>query len=384
MTNQEIIQKILAKNPKVSQFQILEKLQVERARTDGLLGDETLLRLIAAKYGVEVEQNSIQNSGTVSISHLFAGLNNVTVAGHLIAVFPTRTFEGEKPGKFATLMVADNDGIVRVVLWNDKADLVEKGELKTGQAVRLIHGYTRQDRDGKVELHLGGKSQIAIEPQEKVAEYPAIEKFATKIGSLNKMSGNVHLSGNVKAVLGLTKFTRSDQSDGTVMRFTLTDDSGEVTVVAWNEKALELEKNIKANACVQLGNAKVKENQNGEIEVHVDFTSFVKVQHAPIQFAKIACLTENESVNVEGIVSVVPESKEVTTANGEKVKLVVFELKDESGAVKVSAWRQHADGLHELKINDKLHLENAYVKKGFGNKLEISTRNGTVALIIPT
>ena len=167
MTTQEIIDKILAKNPEISQEQILEKLQAEKSRTGGLLGDETLLRLIAAKYGVEVQQNAIHNNGTLSTSRLFAGLNDVTVAGRLIAVFPARTFEGEKPGKFATLMIADNDGILRVVLWNDKADLVERGELKVGQAVRLLHGYTRQDRYGKIELHLGGKSQIEVEPKEK-------------------------------------------------------------------------------------------------------------------------------------------------------------------------------------------------------------------------
>ena len=137
MTTQDIIEKILAKNPEISEEQILEKMQAEKSRTGGLLGDETLLRLIAARYGVEVQQNTIHNNGTLSTSRLFAGLNDVTVAGRLIAVFPARTFEGEKPGKFATLMVADNDGILRVVLWNDKADLVEKGELKVGQAVRL-------------------------------------------------------------------------------------------------------------------------------------------------------------------------------------------------------------------------------------------------------
>ena len=117
----------------------------------------------------------------------------------LVAVFPARTFEGEKPGKFATLMIADNDGILRVVLWNDKADLVERGELKVGQAIRLLHGYTRQDLYGKVELHIGGKSQIEVEPQEKACEYIAIDKFATKISCLNKTSGNVHLSGTCKS-----------------------------------------------------------------------------------------------------------------------------------------------------------------------------------------
>jgi ssDNA-binding replication factor A large subunit len=188
MTTQGIIDSILAKNPEISEEEVLKKLQSEKARTGGLLSDETLLRLIAAKYGVEVQQNIMYNNGNLSISRLFAGLNDVTVAGRLVAVFPTRTFEGEKPGKFATLMIADNDGILRVVLWNDKADLVEKGELKVGQAIRLLHGYTRQDLYGKVELHIGGKSQIEVEPQEKACEHITIDKFATKISCLNKMS----------------------------------------------------------------------------------------------------------------------------------------------------------------------------------------------------
>ena len=382
MTTQEIIDSILAKNPEITKGQILEKLQTEKSRTGGLLGDETLLRLIAAKYGVEVRQNTIHNDGNLSINRLCAGLYDVTVAGRLVAVFPARTFEGEKPGKFATLMIADNDGILRVVLWNDKADLVEKGELKVGQPIRLIHGYTRLDLYGKVELHIGTKSQIEIEPQEKPCGYIAIDKFVTKISCLNKTSGNVHLSGAVKAILGLTKFTRTDQSDGTVMRFTLADDSGEITVVAWNEKAQELEKTLKPNSCVQLGNAKVKETQNGGIEVHVDFTSFVNVQTALLHFTKIASLAENQSVNVEGVVSTLLESKEVTTAKGETVKLMVFELKDDSATVKVSAWRQHAEILNGLKIGDKLRLEDIYVKKGYENKMELSTRSATVASII--
>lgn len=384
MTTQEIIDEILKKNPQITQDGIIKKLQLEKDRTGGLLSDETLLRLIAAKYGVEVQQYAIQNNGILSTSCLFSGLNNVTVAGRIIALFPSRTFEGEKPGKFATIMIADNEGILRVVLWNDKADLIENDQLKVGQAVRFVHGYTRQDLYGKVELHLGSKSQIELEPKEKVCEYPAIDKFTAKINSLTKTSGNVHLSGIVKTVLGLSKFTRSDQSDGTVIRFTLVDDSGEVTVVAWNEKALELEKNLRVNTGLQLGNAKVKENQNGAIEVHVDFTSFVNIKAPPFELMKIISLTENLSVNVEGVVSEILEKKEVTTTKGESVKLIIFELKDESGTVRVSAWRNHAEILNELKAGDKLLLENIYVKKGFGDKLELSTRNATVLSITPS
>ncbi len=280
MTTQELIQKILAQTQQISEEQLLEMLQAERNRTGGLLGDETLLRLIAARYGVQVQQNSIHNSGVLSSRRLVAGLNDVTIAGRTIAVFPARTFQGaEKSGKFATLMIADHDGIVRVVLWNEKADLVENGELKAGQVVRLLHGYTREDRYGKTELHLGGKSKIEIQPESKADDYPSIEKFALKISELGKTQGAVHLAGLVKDVYAPSTFPRSGMSDGKVLRFRLADISGEVMVVAWNEKAEEL-KDLKANCKVNLVNARLKEGQNGTLEVHVDSNVFVNFEAA--------------------------------------------------------------------------------------------------------
>lgn len=271
MTTQDLIDEIQAKNPQISQNQILERLEAERARTGGLLDDETLLRLIAAKFGVQVKQNSFENSGVLSSSRLFAGLYDVTVAGRLVAVFPTKAFQGQdKSGKLASLMLGDHDGLLRVVLWNEKAELVEKGELKAGQAVRLMHGYTREDRYGKIELHLGSKSLIELQPEGKSNEYPAIEKFTTKIGVLNINSGNVHVAGTVKAVMGKSTFPKSDDSDGIVMRMVLRDDSGEVTVVVWNEKVDELEKLLREKTRLLLVNAKVKEGRNSAIEVHID------------------------------------------------------------------------------------------------------------------
>jgi replication factor A1 len=381
MITQDLIQEIQRQNPLITQEQIQERLQAERARTGGLIGDETLLRLIAAKYGVQVQQNTIQNSGTLSTNRLFAGLYDVTVAGRLIAVFPAKTFQSaEKSGKFATLMIMDSDGLLRVVLWNEKAELVEKGELKTGQAVRLLHGYTREDRYGKTELHLGNKSQIEFEPEAK--EYPSIDRFATKIKTLTLESGNVTLSGDVKEVLGESTFIRSDTSVGTVTRLTLSDDSGQITVVFWNEKATELENTLKANARLLLVNARVKEGQNGGLEVHVDSNTFIDVQAASVKFTRIAVLAEEQIANVEGTVSALRENKEVTTAKGETIKLAVFDLTDDLGVVRVSAWRQHAEFLKDLKIGDRLRLENVYVKKGFGGKLELSTRTATVASVV--
>ena len=277
MSTQEIIQEILRQNPLMTEQQIQAKLDSERARTNGLLSDETLLRLIAAKNGATVQQNHFANSGVMPTNRLLPGLHDVTVAGRLIAVSPPKTFQGaEKSGKFATVTFLDEGGLLRVVLWDERVELIEKGELKPNQTVRLLHGYTKQDRYGKTELHLGKKSQIEIESPEKAKHYPPIERFASKISSLNAASGNVLVLGTVKAVLGKNTFSRPDGGDGIIMKLTLTDESGQVTVVVWNEKTLELQ-NVKTDTKLQLVNVRVKDAQNGGVEIHVDSNTSIQV-----------------------------------------------------------------------------------------------------------
>jgi len=232
--------------------------------------------LIAARYGVEILQNRVYHR--LSITHLVSGLNDVTITGRVLAVYPPKTFEGERSGKFANLLIADKDAVLRVVLWNAKVDLIESGELKAGQIVRFSHGYTRDGRKGKAELHLGIKSQIEVEPQNvKADEYPSIRRFATKISEITSACKTIHLVGTVKTVFPASTFTRSDTSTGTVLRLTLADETGEIPVVVWNEKAEELEKAVKVNAGLRLVNARVKEASNGGFEVHVNSYTYVEV-----------------------------------------------------------------------------------------------------------
>jgi replication factor A1 len=273
MAMEEIIQQILVKRPDVSREQVLDALGTEKNKTGGLIADATLLRLIAAKYGVEIPRERIADH-KLSVALLVPNLNDVTVTGRIVAVYSAKTFEGAKPGKYASLMIADDTGILRVMLWNDKASLVESGELKAGQVVRLSHGYTREDRNGKAELHIGGRSEVEINPQDSNAEnYPSISRFATRIKEIAKPQQNIHLAGRVKEVFPSSTFTRQDQSTGKVLRFTLADDTGELAVVVWNEKAEELEAALKKDAQVQLVNAKVKATSAG-FEAHVDASTY--------------------------------------------------------------------------------------------------------------
>jgi ssDNA-binding replication factor A large subunit len=279
-TEEELIQQILSKNPEVKRNQILEDLETEKTKTAGLIANATLLRLIAARYGLQNLHNR-DFDRRLSINNLIPGLNDVTVVGRVATVYPPKTFEGKKTGKLASLMVFDENSIIRVVLWNDKVDLIETEKLKAGYIARFAHGYTREDRNGKVELHIGEKSEIEIGPEDEKENGRFVCNFTTKIKDIIKTQNNIHIQGTVKKLSPSTNF-KNDFGTGTVLRFSLGDETGEIPIVVWNEKAEEVEKILRTNSNVRLINARVKATQNGQFEIHVDSYSYVNVSNSAL------------------------------------------------------------------------------------------------------
>jgi ssDNA-binding replication factor A large subunit len=386
MTTEEIIKQILSKNPTISREHLLERLTIERDKTGSLISDVTLLRMIAAEFGVETATKEF-HPHKLSIKDLVPSLNDVTVAGRVVAIFPPKNFEGKRSGKFASLFVADKDNLLRIVLWNDKVELIESGAVEVGQVLRISHGYTKEDRSGKSELHISNKSEIEISPEGiETEKYPTIGKFATRINEITHEYKNkrIHLVGTVKELFPSSTFQRQDQTVGKVMRFVLADNTGEVPVVVWNEQADEFEETLHRGAGLQIVNAKVKGSSNGGLEIHVDSGTYVAMVAIAEEFMKIADLKEGQGcVSVKGEVFTKPVVREVRTSSGEIVRIAVFELKDETGPIWVSSWRKNAGIIGSLNVGDQITLKNAYVKRGLGNKPELSTRNAT-SIIVPS
>jgi hypothetical protein len=112
MTTQDLIDEIQTKNPQISKAQILERLEAERSKCNGLLGDETLLRLIAAKFGVQVQQNSFSSNNTISSGRLFGKLYDVNVVGRRREIRQIRHFDvGRQRWAFAGCALEREGGV---------------------------------------------------------------------------------------------------------------------------------------------------------------------------------------------------------------------------------------------------------------------------------
>lgn len=385
MTTEQLVEQILSSNPEISKEQIMERLDREKRRTNGFILEETLLRMIAAGFGVPIHSNNA-STPTLSVRDLVPSLDRVSVIGRVVATFPSKAFNGRRSGKFASFLIADESGILRVVLWNGKTSLIESGEIKVGQIVQISNGYTKESQRGKVELHISEKSKIGINPQDVEAKnYPTASKFTMKINEITQAYKNnkINVIGTVKSRFSISTFERQDSNVGKVARIMLADETGEIATVIWNEKVDELEENLKKGARLQILDAKVKKTLNEGLEIHVDSSTYMELLTPAEEFLKIADLQLSSGmVSVEGHVVSKPTFREVKTSKEELVKLASFELMDETSRVWVSAWRKHTETVKDLKIGDRIVIKDAYVKRGFCDQLELSTRESTSMIIV--
>jgi replication factor A1 len=390
---EQVVERILVTRRDLSREEVLKRIYEKKRSAEDYLLDDVAARMIAAELGVDMPQKEEQFKSEITTSDLVSGLNDVTLTARVITAYPVQTFS--KPdlteGKVARLLLADKNGTLRLVLWNDKISLVENDKIKQGNIVRVLHGYVREGLDGKLELHLGQKGEVQVSPPSVVEkDYPKIDAFMDKIGSLTQKNKNANVLGTVFDVYSMSEFKRKDGSTGKVRRVRLRDETGEISLVFWNEKVDELG-DVQRNNQLRIMNARVKTQPDGRMELHVDNSAQIeKLAGESLPQAlvagevtrRIADLTEGGLFTVEATVATAPNIREVTTSQQEKVLLASFDLADDTGKIRVTLWRKQAELGKDLTVGTRIKLENVYAKKGFSNLLELTSRNSTTIEVV--
>jgi replication factor A1 len=269
MSLEDVVKRILLSKPNLSRKEVLRKIEEKKKGVEGYLTDKTAVRIVATELGVEVPQEIFKTE--ILIKDVVSGLNDVTVIGRVITVNSPQVFTrlDMTEGTVAHLLMADRTGTIRVVLWDDKTSLVETGKVVQGQIIKVSHGYVREGLDGKPELHVGSRGEIQVSFSNiKESDYPKIMSFIKKIAEIRKKT-RASILGVVQRLYPVSTFERSNGSQGKVMRLQLSDGTGQITVVFWNEKVDELGE-IKRGDSLRILNGRVKEGLSGQLELHVE------------------------------------------------------------------------------------------------------------------
>jgi len=391
MDLEQIVQRILLVRRDLTREEVLKRIYEKKRSAEGYFLDEAAARIVAFELGIEIPKDENKAWTELSIENLVSGLNDVTVTGRVITVFPVQTFSRRDltEGKVARLLMADKTGTLKTVLWDDKVSIIEDEKIASGQIIKVLHGYAREGLDGKPELHVGTRGEIQISPPDLVeSEYPPITSFMEKISAITGKHKKTNVLGVVQRVYPASEFKRANETYGKVRRLQLQDETGQITVVFWNQMVDELG-NVETGDNLRIMNARVKELAGGLVELHVEKTTQIeKVTEKLPSFEQkkrqtIADIKEEGGpFTIEATIVSTPELREVTTSQNEKVKVTSLSVSDTTGKIGVSLWREHAEFARNLSSGTRILFKNIYAKRGFADQLELTTRTSTSIKIL--
>ncbi len=209
------------------QLEVGDVLRVKGRPKDGYNGIEVSADQVEVDNDEEVD---VQVQDEYRIEDLSLGISDVNLTGEVLGTEDVRTFDRDdgSEGKVSNVVLGDETGRVRITLWDDQAETAT--ELSQGEVVEVVDGYVRE-RDGSLELHVGDRG--AVEP---VDADVAFVPDTTSIEDL-ELEDVADIAGVIRSADPKRTFDRDDGSEGQVRNVRVQDDTGDIRVALWGDKA---------------------------------------------------------------------------------------------------------------------------------------------------
>jgi replication factor A1 len=266
--------------------------------------------------------------------------------------------DGEK-GWVATILMGDETGTTRLVLWDQKAGAVL--DTAIGDVLEVIGRHP-------------GKSTHEIYAL-------AIRKAGCEItctmtdGAGNLSNEPVELDAVVLAVEPIRTFTKRDGSTGEMAEAIIGDSEGTARLVAW---APELLAGLPADTTVHITNAKPNNRAEGR-NYSIDEKSTVSATGTAavtVPFTPLHSVADQGIYSVKGTVKQVQQPRSFTTRNGTTSWVRNALIHDTDDELKIVIWGETA--LIPLSPGNLVEVYHATAKPGRFGGIELGVGRGSV------
>jgi replication factor A1 len=357
----DVIAKILAKRTDLTCEKIQGLIEEKKREAHDLLSEEGAARLVAEELLVETEPAA---APSMEIRNLVAGLNNISLTARVVATETAKSFvrQDGTTGQVARLVLGDETGKIECAVWDERADDLLRQDDLTGRLVTIKHAYTRAGLTGEVELNLGERSEITVAPQDEIPK----SRPVTPIGEVKEPAIELNLLGVAHSKPRIYQFERNGQT-GTVLRTILSDKTGFIPLVAWNERAEEL-RDLQKGDVLSVQDSRLRRDSSGRLEIHLEGrakATILKERPEGLEVPdtrphKIVELRLNlPTANFVGRIVSVTAPQQVQRKTGENVTVARILVADETGTVSVSLWDDKARLASEIRVDDLVRIEDA-------------------------
>ena len=200
-----------------------------------------------------------------TIDGLSIGQSDIDLTGLVLDTDTIRTFDRDdgSEGRVANLTLGDETGRTRVTLWDDRASRVE--ELAAGTTIELTDGYVRE-RNGDLELHVGDRGGIT--------EVDATVEYTPETTPIDdiEIDTTVDIGGVIRSTDPKRTFDRDDGSEGQVRNVRVQDETGDIRVALWGEKA---DRDLGPGDEVQFADVEIQDGWQDDLEASAGWQTSV-------------------------------------------------------------------------------------------------------------
>jgi replication factor A1 len=268
--------------------------------------------------------------------------------------------DGEK-GWVATLILGDETGTTRVVLWDQKAGAVLDTEI--GEVLEVIGRHPGRNMN---EIYALALRKVSCE----------ITCTATAAGSLSDEP--VELDAVLLAVEPPRTFTKRDGSSGEMVEAVIGDTEGTARLVAW---VPELLGGLAAGTAVHITHAKPTGRGEGR-NYSLDDKSTVAIteKEIAVPFTPLGNVSDTGIYSVKGEIRQLQQPRSFTTKSGTASWVRNILIHDGSDEIRVVLWGENA--LLPLSPGDTIEAYHVAAKPGKYGGIELSVGRGS-ALRVP-
>ncbi len=299
-----------------------------------------IARMIVGEYIDEENVPIAKDNELRKISELETGLHDISITGRIMRISNAKAFVTKKgkEGKVQNIMLADDTGEIRVVLWTDNIKQLEKvseGDIVKINNVEIKDGYRSE------EAHLQGRSTIEKVEGEEADNLP---EYAEKITKIADIQGEMQVNVIARVVrISRIRTYNSNGREGQFITLDLKDDTGSISLTLWN-KDVEIinEIELKEGDSIKILGAQSRV-RNEEVNLtHSWIGRIIKdnfdVPEYKEEVMKIGDAHEMKDVALMGVVSKIQDAITFQRSDGSAGAVKSVVISDDTGSIKVTLW----------------------------------------------
>lgn len=241
--------------------------------------------------------------------------------------------------------------------------------------------------------------EIDPEIYKEIEEGINYDEFTIPIEEIQEGMQNIVLLGKIINIFQIREFVRKDGTIGKLGSFIISDTSGTIKVLLWDDKIVLMNNEyFKKGEIIRIIGGYSKKGKNNSLEVHMGRKGIIQVSpnnitpHLREQFASISIAAEkdinsreNRTRKLQDLIEIsgfieqiqgfiqIEEFREVNKKGGDKTFLLKLIISDDSASIRLLIWGIPAlDCLKIIKEGAGVHITNLRVQKNsYTNEKEL-------------